>query len=81
MRDSFQMKSYKEIEPKLARTIDNENAPNKFAGYNPQPDVMGNKKFYALKKARKSSASRLTSLSNTGINEQNYSPMTRFKHD
>ncbi len=82
VRDSFKMKSYTEIEPKLARTIDNENAPNKLAGYNPQPDYMGVKKFYgALRKTRKSSATRRTALSNTGVNEQSYSPMTKFKHD
>jgi hypothetical protein len=81
-RDTFKMKSYLDIEPKLARTIDNENAPNKVAGYNPQPDYMGAKKFYGgLKKTRKSSATRRTSLSNTGVNEQHYSPMTKFKHD
>lgn len=81
-RDSFKMKSYKDIEPKLAKTIDNENAPNKFSGYKPQPDYMGLKKFYGdLKKTRKSSASRRTALSNMGVNEQNYSPMTRFKHN
>jgi len=53
-RELFQIKSYKEIEPKLASTIENENAPNRVHGYKPQPDPMVYKKFYgALRKTRK----------------------------
>jgi len=77
------MKKYNEIEPKLAKTIENKNAPNKLTGsVNPQPDYQGLKKFYGgLQRSRKNSATRKTSLSNTGVNEANYSPMTKFKHD
>jgi hypothetical protein len=33
------MKSYKDITPQLAKTIENTNAPNKLSGsVNPQPD-------------------------------------------
>lgn len=74
------MKTYKEIEPKLARTIDNESAPNKYDGYKPQPDVEGIKKFYGTLKISTNSPTRRASLSNQGVNELSYSPMTKFKH-
>jgi hypothetical protein len=37
--NDFKMRKYHEIEPKLAKTIENTNAPNKLSGsVNPQPD-------------------------------------------
>ena len=66
------------VRPDFAKTIDNQAAPNRLSGgVVHQPSVDGLKKFYK----RKHSATKKTSLSNMGVNEQSYSPMTKFKHN